>query len=104
MADGRIVSGDYGDKGKRERTCIDRVVMIVEDDWDVELWADFEEVVHIVAYLDDRGEFGYLEWGQSIYLIVYQNQSPLYSITKLLLIVIFEACESGSLVAIHPLM
>jgi hypothetical protein len=37
------------------------------------------------------------------YLVVHQNQSPLHSVTKLLLIVIFEARESGRLVAIHPL-
>jgi hypothetical protein len=36
-----------------KKTYINGIVMVVEDNWDVDLWADFEEVVYIVAYLDE---------------------------------------------------
>jgi hypothetical protein len=42
--------------------------MVVEDDRNVELWADFEEVVYVIAYLDEQSEFlcSCLEQGRSI--------------------------------------
>jgi hypothetical protein len=84
---------------------IDPIVVIVDNDGDIQVRADSEEVIDVVAHL--QNDFNVPIRERIIadqYLIILEDKPHLDCVTQLLLVVGFEPFECSRLVIIHTLL